>query len=51
MVALSILSKTKSLEDFFCEYDEDYDGFLTPDEFFTAFKFIGKDKGVMDSAI
>jgi len=46
-----LLKQSKSLEDYFAEYDGDYDGFLTPTEFFTAFKSIGRETGVMDSTL
>ncbi|EAR94381.2 EF hand protein (macronuclear) [Tetrahymena thermophila SB210] len=45
------LAKSQNLEDFFSEYDSDYDGFLTPNEFYNAFKYISQDMGVLDSAI
>lgn len=52
VIALTkFLNKSKTLEDFFAEYDGDYDGFLTPHEFFNAFKYVGMDLGILDSAI
>lgn len=45
------VNKTKSMEAFFGEFDSDFDGFLTPNEFYTAFSSIGSEMGILDSAI
>ncbi|EGR33535.1 hypothetical protein IMG5_049950 [Ichthyophthirius multifiliis] len=52
----SILNKLSkmdnfSIEDFFKKYDSDYDGYLTTQEFFQSFKFLGFDIGITDSQI
>lgn len=40
------MKKTKTMEDFFAEFDEDYDGFLTPREFYEAIMRVGSDISV-----
>lgn len=44
-------SRGKNIEDFFMEYDGDYDGFLTPNEFFNSFSYVGSSMGILNSAI
>lgn len=36
-----LANKAKTLSEFFAEYDSDYDGFLTPNEFFNSFSYVG----------
>lgn len=45
------VNKTKSMEAFFAEYDGDFDGYLTPNEFYNAFSNIGSEMGILDSGI
>lgn len=45
------VNKTKSMEAFFAEYDGDFDGYLTPNEFYNAFSNIGSEMGILNSGI
>lgn len=42
------LKSEKTPAEYFSQYDQDYDGYLTPLEFFQAFKYVGSDAGLQD---